>query len=1044
MSKDYDQISRDRIRGDIHSNFFVEAGAGSGKTSVLVDRMAAMVEGGMDISRICAITFTKAAAGEFYSRFQQKLSESDSENAKKALRDIDLCFMGTIDSFCNMVLSEHPAAAGIPSNSAVLEKEKMDALVRREYSKILCGEAGEALRKKAERFSGCFYDAPEIFVNGMKTLSASKNARFNYAAPGDDGPDELLRDRKAKLLSVLRYLHEHPEIVQTGKNKDATAAYDSLTDNTGIFEGTWNDDPRAVRKALAGLSKLRVEAGCDMDLFGPGWEHFFAPHYTREKITWYQFNEETDPLLTEALGDYLFSIAVDFIYDCRDIISDTLRNEGKLSFTDYLLYLRDLLKKDAAEGGKLIRHIYDRHSYFLIDEFQDTNPLQAEVFFYLTAQEPKENWRECVPRPGSMFIVGDPKQSIYRFRNADVSSFIRVREMFRDPSVGEVLTLSRNFRSTDGMCGWFNRAFSDLLSEDSEIQSRFSEIPTGEKDPYVSAVEGAYSYAVQYSRSLAGRSDPAKVADMILKIIHYPGIPVSEYRDFMLITPTTGHLSMYMNALSERGIPFRVEGEVLFNECEPLRSISYLMSAVADPFDAKAVFAAKHLSGCSIDDKEIHKYSFRAKEMTPASVFTMLLEEQRVFARAGTHNAEYVYFALELLRSAETDGTVSSIEEGAAYIASLVNNESAEERCIQLRRDANRVHIANLHKVKGLEAPVVILADPSPRFGRADSRVDYSTDPPESYMFALDRSLRTTEYAEEREKEEEVLEAENLRLLYVAATRAKNILVVSDLLTAKGEHSPSSLWLPLIEYIDRDIFEELGDVRLPDPEAGTELDAEVLYDEAESESVLNNNESKKASYAVRKPSTVTLKGVTSSEDDYEDEAADELAGHGRKGGRTREQALLLGTMVHRVMEVLVSSGNKADPDRLVLETIREYGADESYYRNILTKVIKTMRSGGYPQDNGAPQDMLAELLSADETHCELPFCFNDGKGEIWHGVMDAVYRKGADWHIIDYKTNADADDLDKHYQEQLEAYKRAFREMTGNDADAMTYHIAAD
>jgi ATP-dependent exoDNAse (exonuclease V) beta subunit len=422
----------------------------------------------------------------------------------------------------------------------------------------------------------------------------------------------------------------------------------------------------------------------------------------------------------------------------------------------------------------------------------------------------------------------------------------------------------------------------------------------------------------------------------------------------------------------------------------------------------------------------------------------MLLEEQRVFARAGTHNAEYVYFALELLRSAETDGTVSSIEEGAAYIASLVNNESAEERCIQLRRDANRVHIANLHKVKGLEAPVVILADPSPRFGRADSRVDYSTDPPESYMFALDRSLKTTEYAEEREKEEEVLEAENLRLLYVAATRAKNILVVSDLLTAKGEHSPSSLWLPLIEHIDRDIFEKLGDVRLPDPEAGTELDAEVLYDEADSESVLKNDESKKASYAVRKPSTVTLKGVTSSEDDYEDKAADELAGAGRKGGRTREQALLLGTMVHRVMEVLVSSGNKADPDRLVLETIREYGADESYYKSVLTKVIKTMRSGGYPQDNGAPQDMLAELLSADEAHCELPFCFSDGKGEIWHGVMDAVYRKGADWHIIDYKTNADADDLDKHYQEQLEAYRRAFREMTGNDADAMTYHIAAD
>ncbi len=1044
MSKDYDQISRDKIRSEIHSNFFVEAGAGSGKTSVLVDRMAAMVEGGFDISRICAITFTKAAAGEFYSRFQQKLSESDSENAKKALRDIDLCFMGTIDSFCNMVLSEHPAAAGIPSNSVVTEKEEMDDLFRREYSKVLRGEAGEALRKKAERFSNLFYNAQDIFLKGMKTLYASKNAHFNYTAPADEGPDELFREEKARLLSVLRYLLDHPEIVQIGKKKEATASYEALPESISAIEGPWNDDPNSVINALSALSDLRLIKECDPAVLGPGWERFFVNHDPKKGNSWYDLNEETDPLMIEALRSYMFSIAADFIYDCRDSISGTLRSEGKLSFSDYLLYLRDLLKKDAAEGGRLIRHIYDRHSYFLIDEFQDTNPIQAEVFFYLTAQVPKENWRECIPHPGSLFIVGDPKQSIYRFRGADVASFIRVRELFKDPAVGEVLTLSRNFRSTDKMCGWFNRVFSGLLSEDSEIQSRFGEIPTGEKAPYDSALEGAYSYGVQYSKSLAGRTDPAKVADIILKMIHHPEIPVSEFKDFMVITPVKPRLSMYMNALSERGIPFRIEGKVLFNECEPLKSISYLMSAVADPFDAKAVFAAKHLSGCSISDKEIHNYSFRAKEMTPASVFAMLLEEQKVFARAGTHNAEYVYFALELLRSAETDGTVSSVKEGAAYIASLVNNESSEERCIQLRRDSNRVHLANLHKVKGLEAPVVILADPSPPFRSGDSRVDYSYDPPESYLFALDNSLRTADFAAEREKEIEVLGAEVIRLLYVAATRAKNILVVSDMFTSKGERSKGSLWLPLAEHIDRDIFEELGDIKVPDPEAGEKLDAEALYAEAEAASVLKSGAPKKASYAVRKPSTITLKGVTSSEDDYEDKATDEIAGLKGKDGRTREQALLLGTMVHKVMEALVSSGNRADPDRLVLETIREYEADETYYRDILAKVIKTMRSGGYPQKNGSPRDMLAELLSADEVHCELPFCFDGGKGEIWHGVMDVVYRKGDEWHIIDYKTNADADDLDGHYQEQLEAYRMAFREMTGNDADAMTYHIAAD
>ena len=146
-------------------------------------------------------------------------------------------------------------------------------------------------------------------------------------------------------------------------------------------------------------------------------------------------------------------------------------------------------------------------------------------------------------------------------------------------------------------------------------------------------------------------------------------------------------------------------------------------------------------------------------------------------------------------------------------------------------------------------------------------------------------------------------------------------------------------------------------------------------------------------------------------------------------------------MIHRMMEVLVSSGNRANLDNLVLETVKEYEADTEPYREILTKVGKTIRSGGYTQQNGMPQDILKEFLSSDEVYCELPFCYSDGSGEIWHGVMDVVYRKGDEWHIVDYKTNADADDLDEHYQEQLEAYIKAFKEMTGNEADARTYHI---
>ena len=1049
MSKDYDQISRDKIRNDIHSNFFVEAGAGSGKTSVLVDRMVAMVEGGIDIDKICAITFTKAAAGEFYARFQRKLAKSSSVRAQEALRDVDLCFMGTIDSFCNMVLSEHPATARIPSNAMITDDEQMRALYKREYSRILKGDLGDAkLREKAKRFSGCYYNAGDIFTKGMTVLSAAKNAHFNYVAPPEGAPDEVFKAEKDRLVEILTFLRNNPDIIESEKPSGAAEAYSALFENYSVIADSWNDSIDNVIRSLKALKGLRVKAvyGHELDKLGPGWEKYITPHLSREKVAWYEINPDEDPLMLEALGNFKFSVAMDFVADCVDIVADVLRAEGRLTFNDYLLYLRDLLAEDAAKGGKLIAHIYDRHSYFLIDEFQDTNPLQAEVFFYLTAENPVPDWNMCNPRPGSLFIVGDPKQSIYRFRNADVASFLRVRQLFDDGDFGEVLYMTRNFRSSDNMCIWFNKVFRDLLPEDTEIQSKFQAIPTGEKPEYKASLEGAYKYDIAYTRSIADSEDPGEVANIIQKIVNDPNITVQgrekddeprrvQYQDVMLITPGKTHMTAYMKAFTEAGIPFRIEGKVLFNECPALRSIAYMMAAVADPFDAKSIFAASHLSGCEFGDTKIHDYAERTRAFAPAALFQTLLDEERVFARVGADNAEYVYFALELLRAAETDGTVSSLKEGAAYISELVNQASSEERCIQLRREANRVHIANLHKVKGLEAPVVILADPASKAREADNRVDYSSNPPQSYIFKLDESNKTTDYKAEAEAELEVLQSEKLRLLYVAATRASNALIVASSLTTKGEQYSGNPWALFLNYIDDDIDDKLMHSPLPAPENPRVLDADSLYEQAATESVLNTDKPAKESYSLRKPSTITLKGVTSSEDDYEDKSADEI----REVKHIRNAALM-GTMVHKMMETIIMSGNTAERDAMIAEIIKEYEADAGIYMDSLKSVYDAVQNGGFAQNNNVPQDILNELLGADEVHCELPFCYRNNS-EIWHGIMDVVYKKDGKWHIVDYKTNYDADDLDEKYQEQLAAYISAFKEMTGEDADAMTYHI---
>jgi len=147
--------------------------------------------------------------------------------------------------------------------------------------------------------------------------------------------------------------------------------------------------------------------------------------------------------------------------------------------------------------------------------------------------------------------------------------------------------------------------------------------------------------------------------------------------------------------------------------------------------------------------------------------------------------------------------------------------------------------------------------------------------------------------------------------------------------------------------------------------------------------------------------------------------------------------------------MLVSTKNKADAASAVEEIIREYRTPtmEPYEKELskeLAEVAQKMRSGGYAQTNGLPQDILGTLLGADEVYCEVPFCYSedgqDGK-ILWNGIMDVVYCAQGKWHIVDYKTNADGNDLDKKYQAQLSAYIKAFKATTGEDADALTYHI---
>lgn len=1094
-----DTLAREKIVTGLASNFFVEAGAGSGKTTILVKRMVAMVEAGMDVSKICAITFTKAAAGEFYDRFQKKLIERSNaptvpgfvrkkgeldnptdvtrERCQKALQNIDLCFMGTIDSFCNMVLSEHPSEARIPSSALVIEDDEAGKLYKREYSRIQKGIYGDELREKCHHFREMNRSADKLFLLGVQILMDHRNSDLILSDLKDVRIDQHLGSAKDAFVGMLRTLLDHEgEIRFGGTTKSAVEAWDTLVNKQRILIGEWHNNASEVVRLLKPLKGLRLAPSAEIEKLGI--DEFFEPRVGGKKIKWYDVKPDLIDMFIDTINNVLAALSIDFIHDCVPVIEESLRKEGALTFFDYLLYLRDMLKEDIAKGGKLVRHIYERHSYFLIDEFQDTNPMQAEIFFYLTAKDPVVEWRKCIPEGGSLFIVGDPKQSIYRFRSADVASYLKVKEMFRG-DVGEVVYLTRNFRSSRRMRGWFNDVFTKLLPETVDEQCKYELIPleSAEESPD-RGFQGVYRYESSSARNADPEAkDPGVIAKIIRQIVHNPAylIPEGEdkalreisYKDIMLITPTKSSLGKLMMMFTEKGIPFRVEGKVLFEDCPSLIETLKVFDFAAEPNSSYALYGAltSGLIGWddnkimslknrdiqlkvygeqdALDDEEqtvfmqLRKLSYAAIDMPAAALFAKIMEEFRVFDRMGTHNMEYIYFAMELLRDAEAQGTISSIKDAALFLHDLISGEAQLERSISLMKSMDRVHIANLHKVKGLEAPIVILGSPTKMERKPGIRVEQKEEGSDYWLFrvAEDRAVYLEDNAFKGEIEKEVIsqgyEAE--RLLYVAATRAKHVLLVGHMVSSQGD-SPNNPWEFFLHHSDGDFSDlEIGTPEIAAVKEGMSISK--LYEKAEKTNVFEGSASKEKSHEIKRPSMIKVKGKSSEEDDFADVSSNEIRTH-----EIRRDAAIVGTMVHRIMEVMVSSKNRVDLDKLVKETAMEYESEETKYSDLLKKVGETVRAGGYEQENIAPKDILGELLSAEQVCCELPFCYKDGT-DIWNGIMDVVYCKNGQWHIVDYKTNADPSDLDEKYQSQLEAYKKAFKEMTGEEADALIYHI---
>ena len=1095
MAYTVDEESRISIINDINKSLFVEASAGSGKTTMLVRRMVAMVESdeNIDISKICAITFTKAAATEFYGRFQKLLSERSvvfksknyrpgdlpdptpvtAKRCQEALKKINLCFLGTIDSFCNMVLSEHPIEALVPSSSSVKLDYEMDNIYLREYHKIINGEYGiEAFDKYLEFIK--WFDNPEkVFLSAIPILMRNRSYDIKYDNPIANF-DEKIKKYEYNIKKIFEFLLKNEKSLKYDGDNGSKDAWKKLNNYKNLLLSNWKNNYEKVFEILKSIIKdLRIKNN-EENLVDLGIDNLYFPNDTNKYFCFVYKSKNKEEKRVSYIEEVInlyneqkFSICLSFVSCILPTLSNNLRKNGELTFFDYLLYLRNCLKEDVTKGGHLIKHIYNRHSYFLIDEFQDTDPLQSEIFFYLSSEKLDVDWKKCVPRPGSLFIVGDPKQSIYRFKNADVVQFMRVKNLFKG-EVGKVCYLYNNFRSINTILAGFNNIFSELLKTETNSQSKFDKVPiTDKKD--LNVFKGYYYFKGSEKKDINVNC----IINLIKQIVNNDDYLIEyknsvgnldtrkiEYKDIMVIPYTTTPLEDYIKFFYKANIPFFLEGKTDFNHSPIINNAmaifkvllypenkNYLYEALfndyfkyeLDDFYYLASTGFKYNLNCDLDELGLdEKYYNDLNKLKNAIDYfnscdiiesiNYIINYFELFKYVSTYNLEYLYFTIELFRTNIENKIINNKNECIIYYNDLIDNNKLE-RSLSLAKSNNKVHVANLHKVKGLEAPVCILPFQNRKDKNASIHID--TDTNSCYIFNVPKN-KISNYSETNKNSEfiklenDMLKEEDLRKIYVAVTRSKNLCFVGSVKTKANSEHASNPYGILLQFIDKEF-----EIK---PQVNEIINSKSVNDLITKSTDFSQYKSCEASYEIIKPSDLDNDDIIYTNNYKKDNINNNII------------ATLKGTIVHRFMELFVSSGmNNNNIKEIINYIINENCShldNKEDYELILNNVAFNLLNGGFKQNNFLNDNIIEVLHNATEIYCEMPFSYRI-QNKIIYGIMDLVIKYNNEWLIIDYKTNEEINGLEEHYKTQLDNYVKAFKELTGNDAKAYIYHISA-
>jgi ATP-dependent helicase/nuclease subunit A len=1071
-----DRQQRDLIVAELDRNLIVEAAAGTGKTTSMVSRMIAGLAAGVcQVNRMAAVTFTRKAAAELRARFHVALEETraraggeERERIAQALSSVEECFIGTIHSFCAHLLRERPVEAGVDLGFEEIEDEA-DRGLREQAWQIFTArltvhdpqgllgklhELGLSLPDLEASFMD-FADFPDvedwplpvapeeglrleqareeldIYVNHMKELLPH--------LPNDAGNDKLI----PKLIRLPRVVSHYRDLDDPVQLMQVLEFFES---NPEIKHNVWK------------------ATGC-----------FDGGDAKREKERWDDFRDRVAAPNLAAWRERRYSIILQLLFQAREVYDDLRRERGVLNFQDLLMKAARLLR----DNPSVRRYLQTRFGRILVDEFQDTDPIQAEVLMLLASDDSSQtDWRKCRPRPGSLFVVGDPKQSIYRFRRADITTYTEVKKMIERHG-GLLVELHANFRADPPLLDWVNGVFEPdgPLALDRQA-SRFPSQECAESPAYVRLLPGPRNSSRPYPPGVfrlelgqeagSGQDLTAFEAEAIARTIREMLDEDSSRhpRDFMIITRNTHRLATYARSLREWGIPCRVSGGSGLSRLRELRLLILCLKCLVDPQDPVALLALLRSELFGLSDQALYSFkkaggvfsfrtpppeglneedgaafadAFRRLEsyylllmrMPALGAIESIAEDLGIGALAmaqpgGDIAAGGIAKSLELLR--KENGNHWNLRQALEFLESLTDPADRHDSISVLASD-DCVRVMNLHKAKGLEAPVVFLADPHGAFEHEVQRhIDRSEDKVRGYLAILgpaDGNRRRAvlahpaNWGELSEKERRFLRAEELRLRYVAATRAACTTIISQ----RSKYNHHNPWKHFAPHLDSCLerASSAGSRREAEPPPGMEP-AELKA--AQSELAGRLDLAMRPGYAVRAAKDLALAGMHGGGAalSFKADKAGALTGKAPQTGQASE----FGEAVHHLLHSAMR-----DPDFALEEEAARQLADLGFQpaeAEYATSMVRRALQSKIWKRAGASLLRLAEVPFQTALEREpLP--------SVVRGVIDLAFREDDGWVLVDYKTDRiegkAIETAAETYARQMQIYAEAWERCSG-------------